>query len=375
VKNKPLHICLFTTVIFFTLLWTTCISEVKASSVQKGTGIARIINGNLNSARDTAIKSALFDASTRHKSRIFGYSHTEQGQLIDDSTVVYSNARIIDYKTIDEQIFDNVIQITVSVKFTESVKKIKCKKEKLIRNVFLNFPATSFSNLDRDEELYFEKLVNSSFQNFKLHIQKNFGNPSYRINFKNEVNSIPLNANLYDRLLYNIGNKPVENAISIGISFHIEKIDFNFKESYKLNYSVKVHNKNSTLGYGSIHFTKSVATPSRILNVLTNSALRFNTENIDFKKILNLQNILKPIKSKCLPLRAKLKYASGRHFVELGSANGINRNDLGWVEKNGADGELFLIDKIEKRKTFFRINKNLTKYINNYPIITMVRYD
>ena len=374
-KKTRISFCCFAVAVFITLLWNTYKSEVQASAVIKGTGIARIINNNLNNARETAIKSALFDASTRHKSRIFGYTATKKGQLIDDTTVVYSNARIIDYETIDEQIFDTTIQITVSVKFTESIKKIRCKKEKVIKNVFLNFPTTAFSNLDRDEELYFENLVNSSFGTFKRHIKKNLNNPSYRMYFTKKINSNAANSNLYDRLLYNIEDNPVKNATSIGVSFHIEKTDHNFLESYKLTYNVRIQDKDTTVESGSIHFTKSVTTPSRILNVLTNSALKMNINDIDFKKILNLKNILKPIKARCLPLRAKLKYARGRHFIELGSANGIKRNDLGWVEKNGADGELFLIDKIEKQKTFFRINNTFNKYQNNYPTITMVRYD
>jgi len=375
VKKKRIPICCFTAFIFITLLIGSYKAELKASDVIEGTGIARIINGKFNDARDTAIKSALFDASTRHKSKIFGFTATKMGKLIDDTTIIFSNAKIIDYKTIDEQILDNLLQVTVSVKFTESIKKIKCKKEKVIKNIILNFPKISFTNLDRNEELYFEALINSSFRAFKYHLQRNFSNPSYRINFSRETNSIPSNSNLYDRLLYNIEDKPTENATSIATSFNVEKKDNNFMEFYKIDYTVGLQKKDITLQSGSMRFTKSVTTPSRFLNVLTNSALGSDVANIDYKEILDLRKILKPIKSKCSPLQAKLKYASGRYFVELGSTNGVSKNDLGWVEKDGAEGELFLIEKIEKQKTFFRINKNLNKYQNNYPIITMVRYD
>jgi hypothetical protein len=354
------------------------ISASLAAATHKGNGFARIIGADTNTARETALKSALFDASTKYKTNIFGITSTSRGTIRRDDTLLYSSAKLVKYDVVDEKKDKHFIRISVLATFSEAFRKVKCAAARPPNAVKIHYPSFTFRNFTKDEEFYIEDNVRSAFQIFRKSISKRIIMPSLAIQFSGAPSRPSSGRGVYEEYLYGFSNSRDNNWNNIYPSFEFDKVDKTFYSNINLKYNVRYQGElfgSNMTSSGSVDFTQNINSPNRVANVFTNSALETRELKIPFDQILNLEQLRRPQPRRCRPLTAHLENSKGLYFVRLGAANGITDNDLGWLETENGLGEILLIERIEKNRTVFKdIVRNKIKITGN-PIVKMVRYE
>ncbi len=362
--------------LFAFFIFAAVTTETHSAVVLEGSGIARILKNDIKTAREIAIKSALFDASSKYQSNIFGYTATNRGIITGDNTLLYSNARIVRYDVVQEKIIDaNQFSVTLKVTLAKNFKKIRCKKKSKKERIVINYPTINFRNINADEEFLLRRQLDDSFKNFETKLGKNSYPQFSRIDFVSSSMDKPGRGGSYESYLY--GGPKQQGSADHQIFMHLEfdRIDKTLFGVYRLNYRVQFKGSGSNFDRtGSLEFVNTVDTPFTTINAFSNSELRVRELEIPFSKIIDLGQISIKQKSYCEPLAAKLQVSSLGQFINLGSANGITRNDLGWI-KEGAQDQILLVDRIEKNKTFFRKDNDVEINLNTAPLVTMVRYE
>ena len=142
-------------------------STTRPQETYKGTGAARIINSDKAAARKTALKSAIFDASTKQRSNLFGYTSTQSGRITDDATVLYTNAKLVNYTILEEKTENNLVKIAVNATFSKNYKKLLCNKEKTKSITNIYYPTVKYRNISGEEKFLLDNNLARSFARFK----------------------------------------------------------------------------------------------------------------------------------------------------------------------------------------------------------------
>lgn len=350
----------------------------QAAETFRGNGAARIINSDKAAARKTALKSAIFDASTKQRSNLFGYTSTQSGRITDDATVLYTNAKLVNYSILEEKTENNLVKIAVSATFSKNYKKLLCNKEKTKSITNIYYPTVKYRNMSGEEKFLLDDNLARSFTRFKRDTREKQKSPKNQIHFKHASQMANRTPGSYEVYLYGSQETKDKNINEIFFKFEFDRVDKMFYSAYRLNYSVKLNGKQFdgiNIPSGSIEFGFEIDIPSRALNVLSSSNLQLSQVDIPFEQILNLKKIMIPKNPDCRILMARLESSPRGHYIKLGSRNGIGKNDLGWFKPDGVTDQILIIERVEANRTFFKtIEANIIKR-SNLPLITMVRYE
>ena len=368
---------LSTKILVYSFLGLTALTT-QAAETFKGTGAARIINSDKVAARKTALKSAIFDASTKQKSNLFGYTSTQSGRITDDATVLYTNAKLVNYTVVEEKTENNLVKIAVRATFSKNYKKLLCNKEKTKSITNIYYPTVKYRNISNEEKFLLDDNLAKSFELFKRDTRENQKSPENQIRFKHASQMVNRTPGTYESYLYGSQEITNKNINEVYFEFEFDRLDKTFFSAFKLNYSVKLSGKQFdgiNIPSGSIEFGLKIDTPSRALNIVSNSDLQLSQLDIPFEQILDLKKIIIPKNPSCGILMAKLELSPRGHYIKLGSRNGISKNDLGWFTPDGVTDQILIIERVEANRTFFKtIEANIIKK-SNLPLITMVRYE
>ena len=368
---------LSTKILVYSFLGLTALTT-QAAETFRGTGAARIINSDKAAARKTALKSAIFDASTKQRSNLFGYTSTQSGRITDDATVLYTNAKLVNYTILEEKTENNLVKIAVNATFSKNYKKLLCNKEKTKSITNIYYPTVKYRNISSEEKSLLNDNLARSFARFKRDTRENQKSPKNQIHFKHASQMADKTPGSYESYLYGGQKIKNKNINEIYFEFEFDRVDKAFYSAYRLTYSVKL-NGNQFDGLdipsGSIKFGLKIDTPSRALNIFSSSDLQLSQVNIPFEQILDLKKIIIPKPPICRILMAKLEFSPRGHYIKLGSRNGIRKNDLGWFTSDGVTDQILIIERVEANRTFFKTIEANTIKKSNLPLITMVRYE
>lgn len=366
-----------TNILVYSFLGLTALTT-QAAETFRGIGAARIINNDRAAAQKTALKSAIFDASTKQTSNLFGYTSTQSGSITDDATFLYTNAKLVNYTILEEKTENNLVKIAVKATFSKNYKKVLCNKEKTKNITNIYYPKVKYRNISSEEKFLLNDNLARSFTRFESDTRGKRISSNNEINFKHASQVVNRTPGSYESYLYGSPGRKGKNINEIYFEFEFNRVDKTFYSAYQLTYSVKL-NGNLFDGInppsGSIEFPLEIDLPIRALNVLTSSDLELSQvdipfgEFLDFKKLINLKN------PGCRILKAKLEFSPRGHYIKLGSRNGISKNDLGWFTRDGVTEQILIIEKLEANRTFFKTIEANTIKKSNPPLITMVRYE
>ena len=366
-----------TKILAYSFLGFTALTT-QAAETFKGSGVARIINSDKATARKTALKSAIFDASTKQRSNLFGYTSTQSGRITDDATVLYTNAKLVNYSILEEKTENNLVKIAVSATFSKNYKKLLCNKKKTQSITNIYYPTVKYRNVSGEEKFLLDDYLARSFTRFKRDTRETQKSPKNQIHFKNASQMANRTPGSYESYLYGSQEIKDKNINEIFFEFEFDRVDKTFYSVYRLNYSVKLNGKQFdgiNIPSGSIEFGLEIDVPSRALNVLSSSGLQLSQVDVPFEQILNLKKIIIPKNPGCRILMAKLEFSPRGHYIKLGSQNGISKNDLGWFTPDGVTDQILIIERVEANRTFFKTIEANTIKKSNLPLITMVRYE
>lgn len=366
-----------TKILVYSFLGLTALTT-QAAETFRGNGAARIIKSDKAAARKTALKSAIFDASTKQRSNLFGYTSTQRGTITDDATILYTNAKLVNYKILEEKTENNLVKIAVRATFSKNYKKLLCNKEKtkIITNIY--YPTVRYRNISSEEKFLLDDNLARSFKRFKSDTREKQKSPKNQIHFKHASQMSSRTPGSYESFLYGSPEIKDKNINEIYFDFEFDRVDKTFYSAYRLTYSVKLSGNlldGIKISSGSIEFALEIDLPSRALNVLTSSDLQLSQVDIPFEQFLDLKKIINLKNPGCKILTAKLEFSPHGHYIKLGSRHGISKNDLGWFTPDGVTDQILIIERVEANRTFFKTIEANTIKKSNVPLITMVRYE
>ena len=350
----------------------------QAAETFKGNGAARIINSDKASARKTALKSAIFDASTKQKSNLFGYTSTQSGRITGNASFLYTNAKLVNYTILEEKTDNNLVKIAVRATFSRNYKKLVCNKVKTKSITNIYYPTVKYRNISNEERFLLDDNLARSFERFASDARNKHGSKNVQINFKSFSPTLQRTPGSYESYLYDSAEIKDKNFNEIELVFEFDRIDKTFYHTYRLTYSVKLKGSEFdgiNIPSGSIEFAQEIDSPSKTINVLASSVLQSRQINIPFEQLLNLKKLINLKNSGCRILTAKLESSPSGYYIKLGSRNGISKNDLGWFTPDGVTDQILIIEKVEANRTFFKTIEANTIEKSNPPLITMVRYE